>query len=59
MGLLEQLGNLDVRDLERAIAIRGMGAEAKRLYDEGYAVDADRVLDELADRLKGWEDAAA
>lgn len=52
MGLFEQLGNIDLAEVERVIAIRGMGAEARALYDEGYVVDADRVLDELAARLK-------
>jgi len=59
MGLLEHLSNIDVDDVERAIAIRGMGAEVKKLYDEGYAIDADRVLDDLAERLKRGTDGAA
>ena len=58
MGLLEHLSNIDLVDAKRAIAIRAMGAEAKKLYDEGYAVDADRVLDELSDRLKRKDEAA-
>lgn len=59
MGLLEHLSNLDLVDAERAIAIRAIGTEAKKLYDEGYTVDADRLLDELSDRLKRWKHEAA
>ena len=38
-----------------AIAIRAMGNDARKLHDEGYVVEADRVLDELSDLLKRWD----
>lgn len=34
-------------DLQRAAAFRAMGMRAKELLEEGYGVDADRVLDEM------------
>lgn len=42
-------------DLQRAAALEAMGREARALLAEGYAVDADRVLDEMAERRRAWE----
>ena len=44
----------DLIDLQRKAAIDEMGERARRLLAEGYAVDADRVLDEMAERIRGW-----
>lgn len=41
-------------DLQRQHAVTIMGDQARRLLAEGYAVEADRVLDELADRIRAW-----
>ena len=42
-------------DMQRAAAWEKMGEEARRLLAEGYAVDADRVLDEMIERRQGWD----
>lgn len=42
--------------LQRIALLRVMGEEAKRLLDEGYAVDADRVLDEISERKRAWQE---
>jgi predicted kinase len=41
-------------NLQRAAAWKTMGEEARRLLAEGYPVDADRVLDEMAERRRAW-----
>jgi hypothetical protein len=46
-------------DMQRQAAVQAMGAEIRRLYDEGYHVDADRMLDELSERIRGWREAQA
>ena len=51
MNLWEHLSNFSVTDFQRAITIHAMGTEIKKLHDEGYSVDADRLLDELHERL--------
>lgn len=43
-------------DLQRAAAYKRMGEHARELLAEGYAVDADRVLDEMAARRQSWLD---
>ena len=47
MNLWDHLSNLSAEDLQDAITIHAMGREIKKLHDEGYSVDADRLLDEL------------
>jgi hypothetical protein len=42
--------------LQRIAALRAMGEEARQLLQEGYAVDADRVLDEIAERKRIWRE---
>jgi hypothetical protein len=42
--------------LQRIAALREMGEEARRLLEEGYAVDADRLLDEMAERKRAWQE---
>jgi hypothetical protein len=42
--------------LQRIAALRVMGEEARRLLEEGYAVDADRLLDEMAERKRAWQE---
>ena len=51
MNLWDHLSNLSAEDLQDAITTHAMGREIKRLHDEGYSVDADRLLDELYQRL--------
>ena len=46
-------------DLQRMAAVKAMGQQAKALYDEGYHVDGDRVLDELNDRRRQWREEAS
>ena len=41
-------------DLQRDTAIDVMGQRARALLKEGYAVEADRVLDELSKRMHTW-----
>lgn len=43
-------------DFQRAAALEQMGERARSLLAEGYAVEADRVLDEMAERRRGWSD---
>jgi very-short-patch-repair endonuclease len=43
-------------DMQRQATVQAMGVEIVRLYDEGYRVDADRLLDELGERLRGWRE---
>lgn len=33
--------------------------KAKELFDEGYHVEADRVLDEMNERREAWNQEAA
>jgi hypothetical protein len=40
-----------IMDLQRKAALQHMGEEAKRLLDEGYSADADRILDEMLARF--------
>jgi hypothetical protein len=42
--------------LQRDAAVAQMGEEARALLAAGYAVDADRVLDGIADRIRSWEE---
>jgi hypothetical protein len=41
-------------DWQREAAFKTMGEEARQLREEGYDVDADRVLDEMAVRREAW-----
>lgn len=41
-------------DIQRACALREMGLRARALLAEGYAADADRILDDLNDRMADW-----
>ena len=51
MSLWDHLNNFSVTDAERAITVHAMGTEIKKLHEQGYSVDADRLLDELHERL--------
>lgn len=42
-------------DRQRVEALKTMGERARVLLAEGYVVDADRVLDEMAARMRLWE----
>ena len=50
--------HLPVRNLihlQRIAALKKMGQEAAALFAEGYAADADRVLDEMNERKRAWQ----
>ena len=49
MDLWAHLSNLGPAEYQRAITVHAMGCEIKKLHDEGYSVDADRLLEELHD----------
>jgi hypothetical protein len=39
---------------QRDAALEHDGLAIKRAYDEGYHVEADRLLDALSERLRSW-----
>jgi very-short-patch-repair endonuclease len=41
--------------LQREAALKSLGERVLRLHLEGYRVDADRVLDEMLERRREWE----
>jgi hypothetical protein len=41
--------------LQRAAAYKRMGQEAAELLAQGYALEADRVLDEMIECRRRWE----
>lgn len=43
-------------DLQRQAAFEQMGEQARALLADGYPVEADRVLDEMIDRRKSWDE---
>jgi len=45
----------NVMALQRAVAFKTAGLEAQRLLQEGYGVDADRILDAMSERKAEWE----
>lgn len=45
--------------MQRRAALEQMGERARLLLAEGYAADADRVLDEMVDRRQSWTEEAA
>jgi hypothetical protein len=42
-------------DLQRACAYKTMGEQARQALKDGYPQDADRILDEMAERRRAWE----
>lgn len=48
-------GHRNLIGLQRAMAVKTTTKIVKELYDEGYAVDGDRVLDEMAERVEAWK----
>lgn len=49
--------DLPVRNLvsmQRQAAIAQVGREVKRLHEEGYAVEADKLLEQLHERIQIW-----
>jgi hypothetical protein len=42
--------------LQRAAAYKRMGQEAAAMLAEGYAVEADRILDLMIERKRQWEE---
>jgi predicted kinase len=46
-------------DMQRRAALEQMGEQARLLLAEGYAVDADRVLDEMNERKRAWMEERA
>jgi hypothetical protein len=41
--------------LQRVAAYKRMGQEAAAMLAQGYAVEADRILDEMIERKRQWE----
>ena len=41
--------------LQRAAAYKRMGLAAAEMLAQGYAVEADRILDEMIERKRQWE----
>jgi hypothetical protein len=42
-------------DFQRRTAWESLGERVLRLHREGYGVDADRLLDEMLERRREWE----
>jgi hypothetical protein len=42
-------------DFQRRAAFESLGERVLRLHLEGYGVDRDRVLDEMLERRREWE----
>jgi hypothetical protein len=42
-------------DMQRKAALDYMGEQARLLLADGYAAEADRVLDEMAARRAAWD----
>jgi hypothetical protein len=42
-------------DFQRRTAWESLGERVLRLHLEGYRVDADRLLDEMLERRREWE----
>jgi hypothetical protein len=59
MSMWSHLPARNLIDLQRKAALEHMGQRARSLLAEGYAVDADRVLDEMSERRQRWDDDAA
>lgn len=53
--MFNHIGPQNLIHLQRSMALKLMGLEVKRLYDEGYPVDADRMLDEMNERRRSWD----
>lgn len=45
----------NLTDLQRMAAWKKLGEDCRRLLSEGYAVEADEVLDEMIERRAAWE----
>jgi hypothetical protein len=45
----------NLMDFQREAALKSLGERVLQLHREGYRVDADRVLDEMLERRRGWE----
>jgi hypothetical protein len=41
--------------IQRAAAFKRMGQAAADLLAEGYAAEADRILDQMIERRRQWE----
>lgn len=41
--------------MQRKAAVLALGEKIKKLYDEGYTVEADKLLEELYSRMQAWE----
>lgn len=59
MGLWDHLPVRNLIHLQRIAAWQKMGEQAQELLAEGYAVEADRILDEMAERKRRWDEEAA
>jgi hypothetical protein len=58
MSLWNHLPVRSLIDIQRRAALEQMGEQARLLLAEGYAVDADRVLDEMNERRRQWREVA-
>lgn len=59
MNMWDHLTPRNLIDAQRDMTVREMGERAAALYEEGYAVEADRVLDEMNERREAWNQEAA
>lgn len=41
--------------MQRKAALGYMGEQARMLLKDGYAYEADRILDEINERKRGWD----
>lgn len=55
MSLWSHLPVQSLIDRQRQAALAEMGERARALLADGYGVDADRVLDEMGERVRSWE----
>jgi hypothetical protein len=46
-------------DMQRRETVRQAGERIQRLHEEGYSVEADRMLDELGERMRSWSEEKA
>lgn len=46
-------------DMQRRAAVEKTGEQIRRLYEQGYVVDGDRLLDELGERMAQWQQERA
>jgi len=55
MSMWNYLKPADLIAWQRRTTLEQMGREAAELHEQGYAVEADRVLDEMNARKAEWD----